>query len=307
MIRLRAALFVASASLATGGCVAAAIPVVAGGVVARDQLRGRGAARAAKRPAPKAASPAAAPEPGTPLEPGEAVTLTRLTRLPAPAATGEDAAMGLQAYQALWSYLSDAAGKRRRGETLRSVVLDSGATLAAPRYATCGDKPLAVLIDLDENPAKAIDKDARWRRWHGDARDALVAVPGAVEGVEAARREGIAVVFTTARTPDSAPEVVAALDRLGFGRLDPDRTLLLRGGDAADATRRKVAAAHCVVALVGDALADFSDLFPATDDGQAPVAVTGSMITPLWGNGWFLLPNPVRSTAVSTNNPVGGD
>src|SRR5690606_37945333 len=122
-----------------------------------------------------------------------------------------DAALSLQAYQALWTYLAGQAAKRQRGEPVRSVVLAAGATLDAPRYVECDDKPLAVLFDLDENPAKSADPDARWRRWKGDGSDLLVAVPGAVDGVEAARREGITVIFTSERAPDGAAGVVATL------------------------------------------------------------------------------------------------
>ena len=47
--------------------------------------------------------------------------------------------------------------------------------------------------------------------------------------------------------------------------------------------------------MVGDQLGDFTDLFNAAD---TPVAVRrnsvgGTLLAPLWGAGWFMLPNPV--------------
>ena len=306
-MRLRAALVLASASLLSHGCVAAAIPLVAGGAIVRSDHQTKPPKRDAKARAAKAAEPvrlAVATEAAETASAG--VIPTNLTALPPPGA-GEDAAMVLQAYQGLWAYLSTQVAKRKRGEPLRSVVLEEGATLDAPRYVPCGAKPLAVIFDLDENPAKSADPDGPWRRWHGDERDAIIAVPGAVEGVEAAQREGIAAIFTSARSPDSATGVVAALERLGFGAVEPGRTLYLRGGASAEGARRTIAASHCVIALVGDSLDDFSSLLPKLGEARIQsMAVTDTMVAPLWGAGWFLLANPVRSTATASSNPLGG-
>ncbi len=55
-----------------------------------------------------------------------------------------------------------------------------------------------------------------------------------------------------------------------------------------------------MVALVGDQLGDFTDLF---NPGGVPVPIrrnmaTETMIAPLWGSGWFILPNPVYGTGL---------
>lgn len=218
--------------------------------------------------------------------------------------SGEAAAFSLQAYQALWNHLSLQAGRRQRGEPLQSVVLAPGTTLDAPRYAGCEGKPLAVVFDIDESTEKAADRDAPWRRWKGDGTDQVVATPGAVEGIDAARREGIAVIFTSHRSPESAPGVTALLDRLGFGGFQPGRTLILRGGAEAgkgdEQVRQVLATGYCVVALVGDSLNDFSSQFDALGDaGKRQTAATETMVAPLWGAGWFILPNPVHSVAAT--------
>lgn len=315
MKRLRAAVALTLLPVMAGGCVAAAIPVVAGGLIARDQLPGGDKNRAAKQ---KAAPPVAVlpkTETGqvamTAID-GRAIVQTGLKALPRPdgtvpggaAGSGEAAAYSLQAYQALWNHLSAQAERRRRGEVLQSVILAPGATLDAPGYAACGSKPLAVVFDLDESADKAADPDARWRRWKGDGTDAVTATPGAVEGIEAARREGIAVIFTTRRSPESAPGVTGLLDRLGFGRFEPGRTLILAGGTEAakgdEQVRQVIAAGYCVVALVGDSLDDFSKLFEAaSDSSKRQTAATETMVAPLWGSGWFILPNPLRSVAAT--------
>lgn len=322
MNRLCAMALLALLPLAAGGCVAAAIPVAAGGMIARDQIGlGKKQRTGKRREAPKAPGELATPQARAAAQAveGRAVLQPQLGALPPPdgvvpppiaasgvlaprAGAGEDAAHTLQSYQALWTHVAAQAARRRRGEPVQSVVLAQGATLEAPRYVPCGAKPLAVVFDLDENPDRAADPDARWRRWKGDGTDLVVPTPGAIEGIEAARREGLTVIFTSARSPEGAPGAIAMLERLGFGTLEPGRTLFMRGdATAGDAGRQAIAAGHCVVALVGDSLGDFSNLFNAAGNpGRRQTAATETMIASLWGAGWFLLPNPVHSTAVPT-------
>ncbi|WP_423603016.1 HAD family acid phosphatase [Sphingomonas sp. MS122] len=330
MSRLRAAAVLALLPVAAGGCVAAAIPIAAGGMIARDKIglgkrgpekpkeseqaqRAPGELKTAQARAAMQgfeATAAGQPQPGMlpapsgalPSPPGLPAGVTATPGLGG--SSGEAAAFSLQAYQALWNHLAAQAGRRQRGEPLQSVVLAPGTTLDAPRYASCEGKPLAVVFDIDESADKAADPDAPWRRWKGDGSDLVAATPGAVEGIDAARREGVAVIFTSHRSPDSAPGVTALLDRLGFGGFQAGRTLFLRGGAEAakgdEQVRQVIAAGYCVVALVGDSLNDFSSQFEAVGDaGKRQTAATETMVAPLWGAGWFILPNPVRSTAAT--------
>lgn len=330
MNRLRAVALLALLPVATGGCVAAAVPVAVGGLIARDQMGGDKEPRSKKSKQAQAApvelktaearaamqaiegklagqvQPGVLPPPSGTLAPSS--TLPRgVTATPGiGGSSGEAAAFSLQAYQSLWNHLTAQAGRRRRGEPLQSVVLAPGTTLDAPRYAGCEDKPLAVVFDIDESADKAADPDAPWRRWKGDGTDLVAATPGAVEGIDAARREDIAVIFTSHRSPESAPGVIALLDRLGFGGFQPGRTLILRGGVEAgkgdEQVRQVLAAGYCVIALVGDSLSDFTSQFDAFGDaGKRQTAATETMVAPLWGAGWFILPNPVRSIAP---NPI---
>lgn len=320
MNRLRAAVALTLLPVMAGGCVAAAIPVAVGGLMAKDRIIGRdehkperpdgeqrapGELKTAEARAAMGtvtAEPASAPQPGM-LPAPNSIVPTRLGQpLTISAGTGEAAAYSLQAYQALWNHLAVQVERRRKGEPLQSVVLMPGTTLDAPRYSTCDGKPLAVVFDLDESADKAADPSAPWRRWKGDGTDAVTATPGAVEGIDAARREGVAVIFTTRRSPESAPGVTGLLDQLGFGRFEPGRTLILTGDAEAskgdEQVRQVIAAGYCVVGLVGDSLNDFSKLFEAASDpGKRQTAATETMVAPLWGAGWFILPNPVRSVA----------
>ncbi|TGX50458.1 acid phosphatase [Sphingomonas gei] len=229
--------------------------------------------------------------------------------------SGEAAALSLQAYQALWNYLKVEIGYRRDKTQVRSVVLAPGSTLDNPRFEPCGKRPMAVVLDIDETALLNLgyERDeasrggsydaARWARWEQSGADQVAAVPGAAEALAAARREGFTVIFNSNRSAASAAQTAAALDHAGLGPAALFDTLWLRGeGEPSgkDARRQKIAQRFCIVAMAGDQLGDFSDLFNAPD---APVAarrnsVGGTLLAPLWGAGWFMLPNPVYGTGL---------
>ena len=61
---------------------------------------------------------------------------------------------------------------------------------------------------------------------------------------------------------------------------------------------------YCVIAMAGDQLGDFSDLFNARDAGRArppPRAPPAAPFAALWGNGWFMLSNPVYGPSLRGN------
>jgi len=307
-VTIRAVLALSGISTLLSGCVAAAIPLAAGGLMARNELRGRPTAE------PKDESTAVDRAQADPFAGGRVVSAYRgeLPRpdgtlsngapapvpLPSPSSPQEsgEAASGPQSYQALWTYLATRAADRKNGIPLNSVILAADARPEAPNFEPCGQKPLAAILDIDENvaldPANS-DPDARWRLWKGDGSDAVVAMPGVAEGIAAAEREGVTPIFISGRSATGAPGIIALLEQLGFGQLQLGRTLWLRGGtadpQAGDDIRRAIAADYCVVALVGDQPSEFSDLFAGTET------------TVPWA-GWFLLPNPVHSTIMAKEN-----
>jgi len=126
-------------------------------------------------------------------------------------------------------------------------------------------------------------------------------VPGAAEALAAARREGITVVFNSNRSIATAAQTQAALEAAGLGPAVLGDTLWLKEGESGkDARRWKIAERYCVVAMAGDQLGDFSDLFNASAlSVRARRNSAGeTMISQLWGAGWFMLPNPVYGTGL---------
>ena len=333
--RLPAGLAIAAATASLlSGCVAAVVaaPLAAGAGVYKAGTQDRPSKREGKRAQQQAPLPGqvyTAPD-------GSKVQVTTLTALPppsgAPAASapiagnappgmqflygsGEAAALSLQAYQALWNYLKVEIGYRRDKTQIRSVALAPGSTLDNPRFDVCGKRPLAVVLDIDETALLNLgyERDeaarggsydaARWARWEQTGADKVAAVPGAAEALAAARGEGFTVIFNSNRSVASAAQTRAALEHAGLGPADLFDTLWLRGeGEPSgkDARRAKIAQRYCIVAMAGDQLGDFSDLFNAPDKSVAARrnSVGGTLLAPLWGAGWFMLPNPVYGTGL---------
>ncbi|HVJ03603.1 MAG TPA: HAD family acid phosphatase [Sphingomonas sp.] len=324
---------VSLAGLLLSGCAAAmvAAPMAAGASIMKSRQRAR-----AESPQQRPAQPA--PQAGQVFTTadGKRIQVTGLTALPppsgvsaAPAASGasvpagmqylygsgEASALSIQAWQALWNFIRVEIGYRRDKTRINSVVLAPGSTLENPRFEACGKRPLAVVLDVDETALLNLGFEAdtaargnapydagRWTRWEQTGADKVVAVPGAAEALAAVRREGIKVVFNSNRSAATADQTRAAIEGAGLGPADLFDTLWLRGeGESGkDARRQQIAQRYCVVAMAGDQLGDFSDLFnaPQLSVRARRNSAGETMVSQLWGAGWFMLPNPVYGTAL---------
>ena len=227
-------------------------------------------------------------------------------------ASGEAAALSRATWAALVDYVTRAMAQPQR----QGMVLSAGATLDAPSFVPCDNKPPAVVTDIDESAILNVGWQyddvvaggrrfdaARWRRWEATGAGKVAPTPGAVEAVSRLRALGVEVIFNSNRDESASDATVRALATAGLGRVEPGRTLFLRAAGnergGKDARRQQIAADHCVLAMLGDQLGDFSDLF---DTGQSPLqrrsATTLPAIADLWGEGWFLMPNPLYGTAL---------
>ena len=221
--------------------------------------------------------------------------------------SGEGGASSIQAYHAFRDYVLAAARSRPRD----SVVLDDGVTLEAPRFITCGDRPLAVVLDVDETAiqnlgyeydesanGRSYDQD-RWNRWEQTGANAVAPMPGAVTALRAIREAGVTVIFNSNRQLANGAQTEAAITGAGLGPAVHGETLLLQGdhgaGSAKDPRRAAVSQRYCVIAMAGDQLGDFSDLFNVRTlsvPDRRRFATSGAFAG-LWGKGWFMLSNPV--------------
>ncbi|WP_247710276.1 HAD family acid phosphatase [Qipengyuania huizhouensis] len=223
--------------------------------------------------------------------------------------SGEAAGVSIQAWRNLADY---AVARSRERRVPQSVAMGIGGEVAAPQSCARGDswKPLAVVFDVDETVILNLGYEywttatgqsfssESWKRWEETGASYVRPVPGAVTGIRRLREAGITPVFNTNRefSPEGAARAIAAA---GLGEAVHRDTLYLRGDDGGgggkDGRRALIAERYCVIALAGDNLGDFADVF--NDDGLAPqerreLAARGDLAQ-LWGNGWFVFPNPV--------------
>ena len=224
--------------------------------------------------------------------------------------SGEAAGASIQAWRGLADY---AIARSRERRIPQSVAMGIGGDIAQPQSCARGDswKPLAVVFDVDETvllnlgyeywtaaTGKSYSSET-WRLWEETGSSYVEPVPGAVTGLRRLREAGITPVFNTNRqySPEGAAKAISAA---GLGDTVHRETLFLRGDDGTDSggkdgRRRLIAERYCVIALAGDNLGDFADVF---NDDELPAAERRALaargeLAQLWGNGWFVLPNPV--------------
>jgi 5'-nucleotidase (lipoprotein e(P4) family) len=235
--------------------------------------------------------------------------------------SGEAEAQDLQTYIAMADFLIAKSSDKAVGHPVTSVVLAPGATLQAPVFEQCGDKPLAIVLDIDETSILNLGFEGdqvlnggaydlkRWDAWERSDQGKVVPVPGVLDMIDVARKSGVTVIFNSNRSSANAQATADMLKQAGFGSVEHLKTLWLEGdagtGGAKDARRWAISARYCVVAMAGDQLGDFSDLFNADlplSERRAAVNTRDFQI--LWGRGWFILPNPVYGTAIKGDFPT---
>ncbi len=232
--------------------------------------------------------------------------------------SGEAAGNTETVWRAIRNYvLLDHIMERRCNGCRPNMVLRPGSTLAAPKTDSCGSKPLAAVFDVDEtvllnlgfesddaaHPGRPYDP-VRWQTWEMAGADKVVATPGAVQAVRDLRASGVTVIFNTNRSAANAHWTEQALNDAGLGPAKHGETLFLAGDDATgshkDGRRQLIASRWCVIAMGGDQLGDFTDLFnTGLSPAQRRAAVTTGPLARWWGQGWFLFPNPVYGTALT--------
>ena len=208
--------------------------------------------------------------------------------------SGEAAAASIQAYRMLVDYALEAA----------SAWPEESAAMGLPDAET-------LILNLgyeywDARNPGGYDPDV-WSAWERDGAAHVAPVPGAVTALRRLREAGITPVFNTNRLAENAEGTVAALSAAGLGDAVHGETLFLKGDDATgshkDARRATIAARYCVLALAGDNLGDFADVFNAGDrspQARRELAARGTFAQ-MWGNGWFVLPNPVYGASIKGN------
>ncbi len=227
--------------------------------------------------------------------------------------SAEGAIASAQVYQSMAQFVRAKALNR----AIKSqVILADGATPDAPRFDSCGTKPLAAVFDADETlvwnvgamrymaeQGKDFDP-AIWNEWEKTGAGKALAMPGAIEALKIMRDAGVTIIANTNRTAANAKGTEDALRAAGLGEFKHKETLYLMGDDATgsskDGRRAAIAAKYCVIALAGDQLGDFAQAFntKGLSIADRKSLATNPAIAPYWGNGWFLFSNPVYGPSI---------
>lgn len=320
MHRLRVlALF--SAALTLPGCVAAVIPLAAGGaILGKDRLDGASdpaatadASATQQAEAPVQQEPAAQTEPVLKREnarvtpPGPAfVDIADIEpRSPKPpkeleAKTEPDAAvttasrtrtpqagLSARAYDAMYRYV-EAEAKRDPVERPRQSAVLAAPGALSPSRSDCSIRPPAVLIDLD--PAGSLF----------DAETMVQAQPELASIVQALRSQEVDIFWLSGQTALKAADVRRLLVSSGLDPEGDDGLLLMRrAGDRKQQRRKDVQETHCLIAIAADTRSDFDELY---DYLKSPELA--QPLEELVGAGWFLAPLPLSSGSAALTIPT---
>ena len=193
-------------------------------------------------------------------------------------------------------------------------------------YGAPSNLPEAVVLDVDETVVSNVDFQLTFERpfenhkldtWSSNYRSRPIA--GVREFVEAARAAGVIVFFVTNRpcerkygTDDPCPQKQTTIDDIREVGIDVDADHVMLSGERPGWDREKrvrreyIANTHRIIMLIGD---DFGDFVPcARKKIVAPCTVAATRASraaalekyrEFWGNGWYILPNPMHGSWTS--------
>lgn len=197
---------------------------------------------------------------------------------------------------------------------------------ALPGQVDAADLPPAIIFDVDETLVSNVDfqvqleppfRNSKLEDWNAthEARP----VPGAAGFVQLALDSGVEVFFVTNRPCQAKPDVdrfcpqqdTTIHDLIETGiPANADRVMM--AAERPDWTREKkvrrdlIARDYRVIMLVGDDLADFIPCVratvvpPCTEPATKALRdATTEAHARYWGNGWYMLPNPMHGSWTS--------
>lgn len=165
---------------------------------------------------------------------------------------------------------------------------------------TTSQKPLAVITDIDEtvldNSPYAVHqglmgKDYDQESWYAwtDQADADT-VPGAPNFLQYAASKSITVFYVTNRDEKERSSTLQNLQKFRLPNADNEHLILKQTTSSKEQRRQSIMSNYNVVLLIGDNLADFSNLF---DKKPMPERnANASVLASQFGNRFIVLPNP---------------
>ncbi len=221
-------------------------------------------------------------------------------------------ALSLQAYQAA-------------AEDLQKF-LDDKSWSALPDQENAEDLPVAIIADIDETTVSNVEFQATFARpfanhkldsWN--AANKATPVPGMLEFTRKARALDVEVFYVTNRpcepkrgSDDPCPQKSVTLQDLREAGIETDATHVSLSNERPDWDREKVvrrnhiAKTHRVIMLFGDDLSDFvacARVSPKKPCTEAASTASRNKLTydhsDYWGEGWYMMPNPMHGSWTS--------
>ena len=159
----------------------------------------------------------------------------------------------------------------------------------------------AIVVDIDETmldnspyEAKLINSNESyssksWKEWSKLA--AASAIPGAVEFCNYAYNHGVSIFYISNRKADETNITINNMARLSFPDLERSHFLLKTDSSSKKVRRAKVKEQYDILLLIGDNLADFSEVFEDRSDNFGFNTVDSFKNE--FGDSFIMLPNPM--------------
>ena len=167
-----------------------------------------------------------------------------------------------------------------------------------------GDKPLAVITDVDDTVLHALSywgylvnsgrdffEDPLWDQWI--AENLVTAAPGAIEFLNYCAENGVSVFYVTSRD-QGEPTLQIALSNLrtvGAPGVDEQHVTALRESSNKEIRQDEIMQSHQVVVMLGDNLNDFRRKYYIRDDVDGRIAAMEED-RDKFGMQYVLFPNP---------------
>lgn len=218
-------------------------------------------------------------------------------------------ALSLQAYRAAT-------------DALESKIADRSWS-ALPYQVDAGDKPPAVIFDVDETVVSNVEfqfaleppfEDRKLDEW--TAANPAEPIAGFPAFAKRARELGVELFFVTNRPcesregdPDPCPQKTNVVNEIIEAGVPVQPDFVMLSHEKPEWTKEKkirrdlIAENYRVIMLIGDDLGDFlpcsrrRPLEPCTDGATAESRRNATFeYAEYWGNGWYVLPNPMHGS-----------
>ncbi|MCA0447777.1 MAG: 5'-nucleotidase, lipoprotein e(P4) family [Bacteroidetes bacterium] len=159
-------------------------------------------------------------------------------------------------------------------------------------------KPLAVILDIDETVLDNSPYQARqitsgesypkgWKEWIEEAK--ATPIPGSLEFLTYADEKHVTIFYVSNRKLADIPATMRNLSATGFPQVTESQMIFKEKENSKEIRRKKIQEKYEVVVLVGDNLADFSDLFDGKSVQEREQAVDS--LKKEFGSRFIMLPN----------------